>query len=64
LNYIYYTYVPIKTEKKKGRIGTPTSGDAMFNSQLGVTGNNLKDNKKNIKLVWLSSNCKINKNNI
>ena len=41
---------------KKGTMGMPTIGDAMFRNQFGVTGNNLSDNKKNIMLPSLPSN--------
>ena len=47
----------MKTEMKKGKIGTPTIGDAIFRNQFGVTGNSLNDNKKKIMLPPLSSNC-------
>ena len=46
----------MKTEMKKGMMGMPTIGEAMFRNQFGVTGNNLSDNKKNIMLPPLSSN--------
>ena len=46
----------MKTEMKKGKMGMPTIGDAMFRNQFGVTGNSLSDSKKNIILPPLSSN--------
>lgn len=49
---------PMKTEMKKGIMGTPTIGDAIFRNQFGVTGNSLSDSKKKIILLLLSSNYK------
>ena len=48
----------MKTEMKKGKMGTPTIGDAIFRNQFGVTGNSLSDSKKKIILLLLSSNYK------
>ena len=38
----------MKTEMKNGKVGTQIISHAIFRNQLGVTGNSLSDNKKNI----------------